>query len=259
MPDLIFSKYQGTGNDFILIDNRALHFDGDLHRVARLCDRRFGIGADGLILLESSEMCDFKMVYYNSDGRLSSMCGNGGRCLVRYAISLGAAKEEGSFEAVDGIHRFSLTEEGVKLEMSDVHEISRDGEAWVLDTGSPHYVCGISTPLREFPLDKEARKIRYNDLYREDGINVNFTEVREGQIFMRTYERGVEGETLSCGTGTVAVALVAALQDGSAASPLSIQTPGGKLMVHFARIDDGFSDIWLEGPAELVFSGEISV
>jgi len=253
-----FYKYQGTGNDFVMIDNRYGAFNGNRESIARLCDRRFGIGADGLILLENSGACDFKMVYYNADGNTSSMCGNGGRCLSMFAYFLDVCGTSGVFEAIDGEHRFEIKSHEVKLQMSDISSIDRDMEAVVMNTGSPHYV--VACPgLEDLAIVEEARKVRYNDTYKTKGINVNFTELRDGQIFMRTYERGVEDETLSCGTGTVAVALTAALNDAQLESPAIIHAPGGRLKVYFQRIDEGFSDIWLEGPAELVFQGEIDV
>jgi diaminopimelate epimerase len=252
-----FTKYQGTGNDFIMVDNREMSFIPDKQTVSQLCDRRFGIGADGLILLEVSARSDFKMVYFNSDGNPSSMCGNGGRCLAHYAHSLGVCDKDGSFEAIDGLHEFTIGPSSiVKLRMKDVEHIESASDAYILDTGSPHYVV-FADEILELPLVAEARKVRYNDRFRKDGINVNFVEVKENKYFMRTYERGVEDETLSCGTGTVAVALSIALSEDLKAGPVEINTPGGKLSVHFTRIDAGFSDIWLQGPAEKVFEGNI--
>jgi len=251
-----FYKYQGTGNDFVLIDNRNDVFKGDSPAISRLCDRRFGIGGDGLILLENSEIRDFKMVYYNADGKESSMCGNGGRCLSMFAHLLGVCGDSGSFEAIDGPHRFEISGGQVKLQMADITKIERNGDDVVMDTGSPHYVMACDD-LKQLDIVLEARKVRYNETYKEKGINVNFTTIRGHRIFMRTYERGVENETLSCGTGTVAVALAAALKDSDLKSPAEINAPGGRLKVYFQRIDEGFSDIWLEGPTELVFQGEI--
>jgi diaminopimelate epimerase len=227
--------------------------------IARLCDRRFGIGADGLILLEDSTTSDFGMIYYNADGRESSMCGNGGRCLARFARELGICADEGVFTAIDGEHPFVITaSRSVRLKMNDVTGIEVREDAFIMDTGSPHYVI-LSSDISEIDLVGEAGKIRYSHRFREEGINVNYVEETGDGYFMRTYERGVEDETLSCGTGTVAVALAIALHDGITAGPLDINTPGGKLRVHFKRIQGGFSDIWLEGPAEEVFKGTIGV
>lgn len=251
-----FQKYQGTGNDFVMIDNRKGGFKGGRERIARLCDRRFGIGADGLILLETSDIAAFKMVYYNADGGESTMCGNGGRCLVRFARDLGACGDRGVFDAVDGLHHFLIDAGQVRLQMKDVPAVKVLESAVEMDTGSPHYVA-CSDNLEALDVPDEARKVRYSGPYREHGINVNFMQWRDGQIFMRTYERGVEDETLSCGTGTVAVALAAALERPELTSPASIQAPGGALKVYFKRSAGGFSDIWLEGPAEKVFEGRI--
>lgn len=254
-----FYKYQGTGNDFILIDNRQLKLTLDQSRVAELCHRKLGIGADGLMLLEESDLTDFRMVYYNSDGKGSSMCGNGGRCISHFAQFLGIVNQKGVFDAIDGFHDFSINESGiVKLKMNNVEQITQDGSALVMDTGSPHYVKQIED-IDKLDVVDLAREIRYNDVYREQGINVNFVECVDQDIFMRTYERGVEDETLSCGTGTVAVALSLVFNGTKSKSPVMINTPGGKLNVHFKKNKAGFSDIWLEGPAKMVFSGTIEI
>ncbi len=253
-----FCKYQGTGNDFVVIDNRQELVALNQQQIANLCDRKLGIGADGLILLENSLEYDFTMVYYNADGRTSSMCGNGGRCIGHFAKYLGIIEESGRFEAIDGMHNFSIIDNIVKLKMNDVEAIQKDEDAIVMDTGSPHYVTFIED-IDKLSVVSLAQEIRYNDTYRKDGVNVNFVEMVDDAVFMRTYERGVEDETLSCGTGTVAVAL-SLIHNGSLnESPVEIITPGGKLKVYFCKIDAGFLDIWLEGPAELVFKGNIEV
>lgn len=254
-----FYKYQGTGNDFVLIDNRTAQIELSQAQIARLCDRKFGIGADGLMLLENSKDHDFTMVYYNADGKTSSMCGNGGRCIAHFANYLDALSGKNSFEAIDGIHPFEIkTNDIVKLKMNDVLETEQLKDAHVLDTGSPHYVA-VLEDIDKLDIIKKAHKVRYNDRFHSEGINVNFVEFVDDKIFMRTYERGVEDETLSCGTGTVAVALTSNILDKKWESPLEINTPGGKLKVYFTEINARFSDIWLEGPAKLVFKGSIDV
>ncbi|MFM2283528.1 MAG: hypothetical protein RL222_1032 [Bacteroidota bacterium] len=254
---LHFYKYQGTGNDFVLIDNRnGIFGPHDVAFISFLCDRRMGIGADGLMLLENAEGYDFKMVYFNADGRESTMCGNGGRCISAFAHHLGIVQQRGHFIAIDGEHPFEINGDIVKLKMIDVERILPEGNDFTLFTGSPHYV-GFRRDIAAMPLVEEARRIRYNDTFREKGINVNFVEYKDGQCSMRTYERGVEDETLSCGTGTVAVALCVAQQQGMDSGSVGIQTPGGKLSVHFVREGNAFQDIWLEGPALKVFEGQI--
>ncbi|MDB5226123.1 MAG: dapF [Bacteroidota bacterium] len=253
-----FFKYQGTGNDFVILDNRNELFSKNNSLIRFICDRRFGIGADGLMLLENAEGYDFRMVYYNSDGNESSMCGNGGRCIAEFARKLGVVKEKGKFVAIDGEHEFTMNGDDVKLKMIDVAEMSRDKDAYILFTGSPHYVI-FTNSIDQIDIVPEARKIRYNDTYKEKGININYAEEKDGRIFMRTYERGVEGETLSCGTGTVAVAIAAALKNKIDSGAHDILTPGGNLRVSFEKEEGIFTNIWLEGPAKEVFKGMITV
>lgn len=254
-----FSKYQGTGNDFVLIDNRDEHFpEADHALVKRICDRHFGVGADGLMLLQNAVAYDFRMIYYNADGNESTMCGNGGRCIAAFARQLGIVEHGGTFSAIDGGHEFEISGDVVKLKMIDVDSFRQEGNELVLFTGSPHYVC-FHQGIDGIDMNKEARKIRYNDTYRNEGINVNFVEEKGGAIFMRTYERGVEGETLSCGTGTVAVALSIAIRNKIENGPLTIHTPGGQLKVSFEREGQAFTNIWLQGPALRVFEGTISI
>jgi diaminopimelate epimerase len=256
-----FSKYQGTGNDFIIIDDRKNEFPlTDTAFIARLCHRKFGIGADGLMLLQLTPGYDFKMVYYNSDGRESSMCGNGGRCLVRFARQIGLIQNHCSFMAIDGPHEAYAEEEVIKLKMQDVTQVEHGNGFYVLNTGSPHYVCA-ATPLSESDIVRAAREIRYNERFAAKGINVNFVEDRETGIYVRTYERGVEDETLSCGTGVTAAALTHALrkQLPYGKHRIHVETPGGRLEVSFC-IDSHrlqFTDVWLTGPAEHVFTGEV--
>lgn len=250
-----FSKYHGTGNDFILIDDRNKLFPEDnVPLIERICDRHFGIGADGLMLVREAPGYDFRMVYFNSDGRESSMCGNGGRCIAVFAHQVGLPTHAGQFVAVDGPHEYVLNGNTVKLKMIDVEEVKCLDRDYVIHTGSPHFVRFIPD-LDNLDIVPAARKIRYSSTYQQDGINVNFVEKGIGAFRMRTYERGVEGETLSCGTGTVAVALALATQDTSLSSPVQIQTPGGNLLVHFSRRDNVFREVWLEGPVTHVFDG----
>lgn len=256
-----FLKYQGTGNDFILIDNRLLFFPKEnTHLVHQFCDRKFGIGADGLMLLENASGYDFKMVYYNADGNESTMCGNGGRCIAAFATHLGITQKLGKFIAIDGEHDFIIENNSVRLKMIDVPAIYKDDitKDFVLFTGSPHYVR-FESDIENIDLVSEAKKIRYNKVYAKEGINVNFVEVNDGGIKMRTYERGVEDETLSCGTGTVAVALSYAVRQQINKGKIDISTPGGHLAVSFELKEDIFTDIWLEGPASYVFKGTFSI
>lgn len=255
-----FYKYQGAGNDFIVFDNRNGFFDrGNVDLVRHLCDRRFGIGADGVMLLQTAEEHDFEMVYYNADGREGSMCGNGGRCIVAFAQKLGLIDGYADFLAADGRHHAQVLDgRGVSLQMSNVSEIHQEGLAYVLDTGSPHYVQEVDH-LESFPVVSEGQKIRYSDGYRERGINVNFVQPEGSGYFVRTYERGVEDETLACGTGATAVAMAMAWK---AAKMGVVETPirvrGGDLNIRFTKQDDGFSDVFLEGPAEFVFEGRVA-
>lgn len=259
---LPFRKYQGTGNDFVLIDDRDKHFDLNNHALVKhLCDRRFGVGADGLMLLRTREGYDFEMIYFNADGRLSSMCGNGGRCISRFASDIGFVnKDQLHFLAVDGPHEAVLSGERVRLKMQDVNNVETGDDYFWLDTGSPHYVKFVLN-LDQLDVVKEGRAIRYNERFEREGTNVNFVQVWPGAIRVRTYERGVEDETLSCGTGVTASALAASLKGvASSATHCEVKTRGGELNVYFRRGEgNAFHDIWLEGPAVSVFSGEINI
>lgn len=252
-----FYKYQGTGNDFVMIDNRDLSFPKELKTIENLCDRRFGIGADGLILLENDENTDFKMVYYNSDGNESTMCGNGGRCIVAFAKFLKIFDEKTVFTAIDGLHEATINGDLVKLKMIDVESIAKDQDDFVLNTGSPHFVRYVSG-VDQFDVYKNGYEIRNSPPYAKEGINVNFVEIlSDSQIAVRTYERGVEDETLSCGTGVTAAALTF-LQDKNADS-VHISVLGGRLKVHAEKFENGYRNIWLEGPAKQVFKGEVQL
>ena len=259
---LKFYKYQGAGNDFVLVDNRngAINHHNPA-MIAKICDRRFGVGADGMMFLQSREGYDFEMVYYNADGQPSSMCGNGGRCMVAFAKHMGVIDAETEFLAVDGPHYAKITEEGnwVSLQMIDVNEVTRDGEAYVLNTGSPHYVT-LANNLADLDVYAEGHAIRNNATYKAQGINVNFVEPATEGFFVRTFERGVEDETYACGTGVTAVALAMAQHHNKTGH---IETPvkvlGGNLRIKFNYDGQRYTDIFLEGPAELVFSGEVEV
>jgi len=253
-----FYKYQGTGNDFVMIDNREGIFKNDTKVIQRLCDRKFGIGADGLILLENSEdpEDDFKMVYFNSDGNQSTMCGNGGRCLVRFAEFLNIVEKTAIFTAIDGKHHAKIEADKIHLQMQDVDEVKELGTEYFLDTGSPHHI--VFTPeIQQLDVKKEGAAIRYNEVYKAEGTNVNFVEPQDEILQVRTYERGVEDETLSCGTGVTAVAIASTYAKKYNSLPVKIQTPGGNLEISFKQNGNQFTDVWLSGPAEQVFEGVI--
>jgi diaminopimelate epimerase len=252
-----FSKYQGTGNDFIMIDDRSLDSNLSQSQIEQLCNRRFGIGADGLILLQNAEGYDFKMVYFNADGTEGSMCGNGGRCIVRFAHDLGIITEAAKFIAVDGEHLASVCDEEIFLKMMDVPEIEHHTNYDYANTGSPHYITYVHD-LEDKDVYEIGRKIRYSDEWAaKGGTNVNFVQLNDAQtIAVRTYERGVEDETYSCGTGVTACALSASLKHAME-SPIHIKTLGGALQVSFQKGANGsFTNIYLIGPAVKVFVGE---
>ncbi|HOA39320.1 MAG TPA: diaminopimelate epimerase [Flavihumibacter sp.] len=261
MTQLHFFKYQGTGNDFVILDNRAGEYeDITTAQVHQLCDRRFGIGADGLMLLNKHANYDFAMKYYNADGQEGSMCGNGGRCLVKFAFDCGLGRSTYRFIAVDGEHEAEIdTQSRVRLKMQDVSSITEVNDDAVLNTGSPHYVKMV-TNLLTYDVYNKGKEIRYNALFQPGGINVNFVETQDDdEIMVRTFERGVEDETLSCGTGVTAAALVNYHND-LGFNQVKVTTRGGKLWVEFDRHEDGsYTNIWLCGPAEKVFQGAISL
>ncbi len=250
-----FYKYQGAGNDFILIDNREETFPKESTSfIQKLCHRRFGIGADGLILLESHAKYDFVMVYYNADGNLSSMCGNGGRCIVHFAAYLGVINQKADFLAPDGLHTATISGETVALQMNDVEQIERFDKYTFLDTGSPHHVQFV-TEIDKYPVFKEGRRLRYSK-YGNSGANINFVEKLNENIFMvRTYERGVEDETYSCGTGVTAVAIAMYEQGETTKTSIKLQTKGGDLQVDFKKEGKKYTNVILEGPAKQVFKG----
>lgn len=257
---LSFSKYQGTGNDFILIDNRVDPVSLSREEVAFLCHRRMGIGADGLMLLETTPDADFHMVYYNSDGNESTMCGNGGRCITAFAHRLGLIREQTVFTAIDGRHEALIHSDGsVSLHMKDVSLIETWDGYYTLDTGSPHFVQEVED-VRQRDVTGEGRAIRNWDIFQPKGINVNFVQVLEPErLFVRTYERGVEDETLSCGTGVTAGA-IALTGNNTGTFNTHIQTLGGNLRVSF-RKETGTSatEVVLTGPATHVFDGSFAL
>jgi diaminopimelate epimerase len=259
MSDIIFYKFHGAGNDFILIDDRNNSFPVSSELIEQMCDRHFGVGADGLILLHDRNNWDFEMVYFNRDGNQSTMCGNGGRCIIALADFLSLCGPEVKFIAIDGEHHGVIKERSgyvwqVRLKMSDVTDIKQEEEQILVDTGSPHLVR-FTEGLEDYPLVDRGRQIRYSDRFRKEGINVDFVEERNNSLAVRTYERGVEDETLSCGTGATASCLAYAIRKNMSSGKVDIIAPGGKLSVSFKKEENTFRDIWLEGPAQLVFSG----
>jgi diaminopimelate epimerase len=258
-----FSKYQGTQNDFVIIDNRTGNIKLSEAQIEFICDRRKGIGADGLMLLGTATGYDFSMTYYNANGKEGSMCGNGGRCLTQYAFDQGIQKDTYSFIAVDGPHESKIDAKGwVHLKMIDVKAVEKNIEGdvtfYVLDTGSPHYIEFVDS-VNSVDVVGLGQMIRYNERFKAEGINVNFVQQEEGQIFVRTYERGVENETFSCGTGVTASALIAGIEK-LGEQRINIETLGGKLAVSFNnRGDNIFDTIYLMGPGTFVFSGALDI
>ncbi len=252
---ITFYKYQGTGNDFVIIDNREQVFPkNDSVLINKMCDRKFGVGADGFILLEKDETLDFKMCYYNADGNESTMCGNGGRCIVAFANFLGIIANETRFMAIDGYHSATINDGIVSLQMMDVAKISSFDSYSFLDTGSPHHVQ-LVTDLQKMNIKKEGAKLRYGK-YGEVGSNINFVhQINETLFDVRTYERGVEDETLSCGTGVTAVALAMHNTDVVKEKEIELKTLGGALKVSFEKAEVGYENIFLTGPATQVFKG----
>lgn len=251
---LPFHKYQATGNDFVIIDNREWQLSFTKAQIEKICDRKFGIGADGLMLIEDHDDLNFNLIYFNSDGS-QSLCGNGSRVAVHFASHLGLVNGQATFNAYDGPHDAELlSHDMVRLQMNDVVEIKSIGEDFFVNTGSPHYIRFVNNIHDQNVLD-EGKKIRYSETFKPDGTNVNFVALLpDNTAFVRTYERGVENETLSCGTGVTAAALTASLKGFS--SPVKIKTLGGDLSVEFKVNHAGiFSEIFLIGPAKMVFEG----
>jgi len=258
--DLKFYKYQGTGNDFVLIDNRELTFPvEDKGLVYKLCDRKFGIGGDGLILLQNHLDADFEMIYYNSDGSSSTMCGNGGRCIVAFAKFLKIIEAETTFIASDGLHFAKIAKNEISLQMIDVDGIEKQEDYTYLYTGSPHHIIEVGD-VEKIDIEKEGAAIRYSNLYGNAGCNINFIEkINENSFKLRTYERGVEGETLSCGTGATAAAIAMFHNSKTYENLLNIYVLGGKLQIKFDRINNNYTNVFLIGEALQVFSGSIDI
>jgi len=249
-----FFKYQATGNDFVIVDNREGKYSFSEDEIKKICDRKFGVGADGIMLIEKHPSLDFNLVYFNADGS-PSLCGNGSRAAVLMASALGVVNGKAKFNAYDGAHEAQLLPNGnVRLKMNDVKEIKNSGEGVFLNTGSPHFIKWVSE-IKNYPVFEEGRKIRYSEAFKPAGTNVNFVEqLKDNFIFVRTYERGVENETLSCGTGVTAAALAASSRNYG--SPVTVKTLGGELSIEFKVSHDGsFTDIFLIGPAKMVFQG----
>lgn len=258
MKKIHFHKYQATGNDFVVIDNREGKLQLSAEEVTRICDRRLGVGADGLMLVENHPSLQFNLTYYNSDGS-QSLCGNGSRAAVHFASSLGMVNGKSVFNAFDGEHSAELLPKGiVRLKMNPVNEVKQLGNDVFMNTGSPHFIRFVPD-VDDYPVYEEGRKIRYSEEFKPGGTNVNFVSLqKENTIFVRTYERGVENETLSCGTGVTAAAIAASLKGYS--SPVSIKTLGGELSVEFKSSQSGtFKEIFLIGPAKMVFEGDLEL
>ena len=254
---LEFYKYQGTGNDFVVIDDRIQQFDiTDEDRIRNICNRRKGVGADGLILLRSHLDADFEMLYFNANGKEGSMCGNGGRCLVDFAHFLGIIEDDCTFIAIDGLHEAKWTEESVAIKMIDVFEVEVRDKYVYLDTGSPHYVQFVKD-LKNYPVFEQGKSIRYNERFKQNGTNVNFVEILGSSCMVRTYERGVENETFACGTGVTAVAIAAHANKKNLDNPLSVSVLGGVLKVSFEELNGIYKNVWLTGHAKQVFKGSI--
>jgi diaminopimelate epimerase len=253
---MTFYKYQGTGNDFVVIDNRNGFFPKDNHSmIAEICNRKYGIGADGLLLLENNSKVDFTMVYYNADGKLGSMCANGGRCIVHFANFLNIINENILFEAIDGLHEASINNAIISLKMNDVASINVNTNSVFLNTGSPHHVEMVED-LKNYNVAENGFLIR-NKTYGKEGSNINFVEKIGRNLFaVRTYERGVEAETLSCGTGVTAVAIALSETNRIDTNNVELHTEGGNLLVHFNKLNGTYYDVYLEGPAKQVFKGE---
>ena len=255
-----FSKYHGAGNDFIIIDGRSQKFDiKNDSLIKNICHRRFGIGADGLMILEKDEKYNFKMLYFNSDGLEGTMCGNGGRCITTFASSLGIINNVAKFSASDGIHEAIIKEDNVYLKMNNVDDIQKLNDGYLVNTGSPHLVLFSKDDPHNIDVNSLGRKIRYEERFSPKGVNVNFISFNANIVQISTYERGVEEETLSCGTGSVASAIICSIDKPDDNYTYIINAKGGTLGVSFIKKENTFYDIWLSGPAVKVFHGEIDV
>ena len=256
---ITFNKYQGAGNDFIIIDNRKGIFNpSDSKLINRLCDRRFGIGADGLILISGYKDADFEMKYFNSDGKIGSMCGNGGRCTAHFALKHGIAGKNQRFFAFDGIHEAEVNDDIVRLQMADVNEYKIIDDNYFINTGSPHYVL-FTDEIDKIDVNAEGKRIRWAPLFAPGGTNVNFVEITDNGLYIRTFERGVEEETLACGTGVTASAIASVLKGHFDTGPVSVKARGGNLEVDLKVVNEKITNVWLTGPATYVFEGLIGI
>ena len=252
---IYFNKYHGTGNDFIIIDNRnGLFNQRDKELIRLMCDRHFGVGADGLMLLSGHEGYDFEMRYFNSDGRESTMCGNGGRCMVAFARKLGLAGEKARFLASDGTHHAVARDGLISLSLADTEPPVKVGGNHFLNTGSPHYIVPVPD-VSSMDVVSKGSKLRYSPEFAPGGTNVNFVQATQEGITVRTYERGVEAETLSCGTGVTAAAISSRWGKGTGKQNVKVSTLGGNLEVSFVIEEKKISSVCLTGPAEFVFEG----
>lgn len=253
---ILFNKYEGAGNDFIIIHNSPAEIDHADHKlINRLCDRRFGIGADGLILIEDREGYDFEMVFFNSDGHPSTMCGNGGRCAAHFVMKDITGKRKLTFLVGDGAHTASPEGDLIELSINDVYDIVRTPDGMVVNTGVPHLVV-FTNDVDNKDVVTEGRKLRYSPVYAPAGVNVNFVQMVGERLKLRTYERGVEDETLACGTGATASAIAAALSGKIVTEQAEVMVKGGTLHIAFRISNEKVTDISLRGPATFVFSGE---
>lgn len=255
-----FQKFQANGNDFILINEFVESSNLNSGNIKKLCDRHYGIGADGIMLLKPSDEYDFEMLFFNSDGNKAEMCGNGGRCIAAMAFIEKIAREKMCFNAPDGVHNAVIEKEiiplikyYIALKMVDVNKIEKFNGYYFLNTGVPHYVEFVHD-IDKLNVFERGRSIRFDKQFGPKGTNANFVEIRDDEIFVRTYERGVENETLSCGTGVTAAAIASFIEFGK--KDLIIKTNGGDFRVDFDQKEHGFSNIWLKGPAEKIFTGE---
>jgi diaminopimelate epimerase len=256
---ITFNKYQGAGNDFIIIDNRnGLVNPDDSKLINRLCDRRFGIGADGLILISEHKVGEYEMKYFNSDGKLGSMCGNGGRCAAHFAWKSGIAGIKQRFQAYDGIHEATVNDDHVNLQMSNVSGYKIIGGNYFINTGSPHYIV-FSKDIDKIDVATEGKKLRWSDKFAPGGTNVNFVQVTDNGLYVRTFERGVEEETFACGTGVTASAIASVLKGHFDTNSVNVKAKGGDLKVEFKIANEQITNIWLYGPATFVFEGIISI
>lgn len=259
MITVTFNKYQGAGNDFVMIDNRGNQINpDDVVLINKLCDRRFGIGADGLILVSDHNTLDFEMKYFNSDGKLGSMCGNGGRCTAHFALSHGIAGKNQKFMAFDGPHEAQVEGDIVRLQMADVKNFRIVDSNYFINTGSPHYVI-FTDDVDKINVNEEGKKIRWSEKFAPGGTNVNFVQVIDNGLKIRTFERGVEEETLACGTGVTASAIAAVLKGHFDTSHVNVAARGGNLKVEFGIHNNEITNVWLTGPATFVFEGRAEI